>query len=112
MTASRISPADCRTMTEVRHGIDTLDEQIVTLIGERFRYMDAAARIKPERGHVRDEARKAQVKSNACAVAAREGAPVAVIDQLYETLIEASIAYEFVEFDRLEAGVSAPAAAR
>ena len=112
MTASRISPADCRTMAEVRHGIDTLDEQIVTLIGERFRYMDAAARIKPERGHVRDEARKAQVKAHAREIAVREGAPVAAIDQLYEDLIEASIAYELVEFDRLQADVSAPAAVR
>jgi isochorismate pyruvate lyase len=99
-------------MAEVRQGIDTLDEQIVNLIGERFRYMDAAARIKPERGHVRDEARKAQVKAHARDVAIRIGVPVPAIDALYENLIEASIAYELVEFDRLEAGVSAPAAAR
>ena len=112
MTDSRIKPDECRTMAEVRHGIDTLDEQIVALIGERFRYMDAAARIKPERGHVRDEDRKEQVKAHARDVAARERVPVAVIDQLYENLIEASIAYELVEFDRLDAQVSAPAAAR
>ena len=111
MTDSRIRPADCMTMAEVRHGIDRLDEQIVALIGERFRYMDAAARIKPERGHVRDEARKAQVKANAREVAMRVGVPVAAIDVLYENLIEASIAYELDEFDRIES-VSAPEAVR
>ena len=73
--------------------------------------MDAAARIKPERGHVRDEARKAQVKANAREVAMRVGVPVAAIDVLYENLIEASIAYELDEFDRIES-VSAPEAVR
>jgi isochorismate pyruvate lyase len=112
MTDDRIKPADCRTMAEVRRGVDRLDEQIVALIGERFRYMDAAARIKPERGHVRDEARKAQVKANARDAAQRAGVPAEAIDRLYEDLIEASIAYELVEFDRLEGEVTVPAAAR
>jgi isochorismate pyruvate lyase len=34
-------------MMEVRHGVDRLDEEIVALLAERFRYMGAAARIKP-----------------------------------------------------------------
>ena len=49
-----IAPEDCKTMADVRAGVDALDRQIVTLIGERFRFMDAAARIKPERTDVRD----------------------------------------------------------
>ena len=95
----RVAPADCRTMTEVRHGVDRLDEAIVALLAERFRYMDAAARIKPDRGHVRDEARKAQVLANVIRRAEAEAAPPAAIAEVYETLIEASIAYEFVRFD-------------
>lgn len=86
-------------MAEVRHGVDRLDERIVALIGERFRYMDAAARIKPERGHVRDEARKAQVIENARRLAGEHGVPEAVVAELYERLVEASIAYEFEAFD-------------
>ena len=75
MDEERVKPADCRTMAEVRHGVDRLDEAIVALLAERFRYMDAAARIKPARGHVRDEARKAEVIGNAVRVAHAEGAP-------------------------------------
>ena len=37
------------------------------MLGERFRYMDAAARIKPSRDRVRDEARKAEVIANVAA---------------------------------------------
>lgn len=86
-------------MAEVRHGVDRLDEEIVSLIGERFRYMDAAARIKLERRAVRDEARKAEVIGNARRLAEAAGIPDAVIADLYERLVEASIAYELDRFD-------------
>jgi isochorismate pyruvate lyase len=97
----RVKPADCRTMAEVRHGVDRLDEAIVALVAERFRYMEAAARIKPERGHVRDEARKAEVIGNVVRVAEEEGGPAPAVAEVYETLVEASIAYEFGRFDAL-----------
>ena len=99
MTSERVSPAECRTMAEVRQGVDALDAAIVKLLGERFRYMDAAARIKPVREAVRDEARKAEVLANVAQHAQREGVPAEVAAGLYERLVEASIAYEFVAFD-------------
>ena len=89
-------------MAEVRAGVDALDEALVTLLGERFRYMDAAARIKPTRDAVRDEPRKAAVIAHAMAVAGREGAPPDVVTALYETLVEGSIAYELARFDARE----------
>ena len=90
-------------MAEVRRGVDRLDEEIVRLIAQRFRYMDAAARIKPARAAVRDEARKAEVLRNVAAHARREGTPEAAVTELYERLIEASLAYEFDRFDALQA---------
>ena len=51
-------------MIEVRVGVDAVDRELVALLKRRFGYMDAAARIKPERGHVRDDVRKAQVIAN------------------------------------------------
>ncbi|HEY0084768.1 MAG TPA: chorismate mutase [Allosphingosinicella sp.] len=99
MTSERVDPAKCRTMAEVRQGVDALDARIVALIGERFRYMDAAARIKPEREAVRDETRKAQVLANVASHAAEAGVPAGVAADLYDRLVEASIAYEFDRFD-------------
>jgi isochorismate pyruvate lyase len=90
----------CNTMTEVRVGVDALDLELVALLARRFAYMDAAARIKPERGAVRDEARKAAVIANARAEAERLGLPGEVIADLWEQLVEASIAYELASFDR------------
>jgi isochorismate pyruvate lyase len=96
-----IAPESCQTMAEVRAGVDALDEQIVTLLGTRMRFMDAAARIKPERRQVRDEVRKAAVIDHARQVAARVGFPPEVIATLYDQLVEASIAYELDRFDAI-----------
>lgn len=86
-------------MGEVRAGVDALDRELVALLACRFRYMDAAARIKPERGQVRDEARKAEVIANARLAAQAEGAPADAIAALWEQLVEASISYELARFD-------------
>lgn len=94
-----IDPEDCTTMAEVRAGVDALDAELVALLGRRFCFMDAAARIKPERGEVRDEARKATVIANARAAAAHAGVPEALIGELWERLVEASIAHELRAFD-------------
>jgi isochorismate pyruvate lyase len=99
MSTERTAPQACTTMAEVRHGVDRLDEEIVRLTGERFRYMDAAARIKPDREAVRDERRKAQVLANVARLARDHEVPEATAAELYERLIEASIAYELKRFD-------------
>lgn len=95
-----MNPEDYSSMAQVRAGVDALDRQLVALLAERFAHMRAAARIKPDRSAVRDEARKAQVIANACAEAERLGVPTTIIADLWEQLVEASIAYEMAEFDR------------
>jgi isochorismate pyruvate lyase len=94
------TPAECATMADVRAGVDALDRRLVALLAERFGYMNAAARIKADRGQVRDEARKRQVIANATAEAERLGVPIALVGELWETLVEGSIAYELDRFDR------------
>ena len=73
---------DCTTMAEVRAGVDQLDRELVAMLARRFAYMDAAARIKPTRE------------------AQRLGVPETVVVEMWETLVEGSIAYELAAFDR------------
>ena len=91
---------DCTTMAEVRAGVDALDCALVALLGQRMRYMEAAARIKPDRDQVRDEPRKAQVIANARAQARAQQVPEALVGDLWERLVEGSIAYELDKFDQ------------
>lgn len=88
-------------MVEVRANIDALDRAIVRLLRQRLDFIEAAARIKQDRGAVRDEARKADVINKAKAEAERIGMPTDLVEQLYEQMVEYSIAHEFVRFDEI-----------
>lgn len=97
-TAKR--PEDCETMVDVRVGVDATDREIMALLDRRFGYMRAAARIKPTRDAVRDEDRKASVIAAAVHEAEKLGVPGEVIGDVWEALVEGSIAYEFKVWDK------------
>ena len=96
-------PEECETMREVRIGVDTTDRELMALLDRRFGYMRAAARIKTDRNVVRDEARKSEVIGNAMADAQARDLPSEKIAQIWDILVETSIAYELVEWDRQRA---------
>ncbi len=90
-------------MVEVRAGVDATDRELMQLLDRRFGYMRAAARIKTDRSVVRDEARKAEVVDNARADAETRGLPGPDLAKIWDLLVESSIAYELVEWDRIRA---------
>ncbi len=92
-------PENCTSMLEVRAGVDALDMQLVEMLAHRFAYMDAAARIKTDRNAVRDESRKQQVLDNVQAAAKAAGIPAPLVAEIWELLVEASIAYELDKWD-------------
>lgn len=96
-------PAQCETMIDVRMGVDQVDRELVALLVRRFGYMDAAARIKNDRSTVRDEARKAQVLDNVAKEGEAAGLEPERLRAVWNELVEQSIAYEAVEWDRLRA---------
>jgi isochorismate pyruvate lyase len=99
-TDPRLAPADCTTMAEVRVGVDALDRLLVAVLAERQRYMDAAARIKTDRGAVRDNARVEDVVAKVKAAAREAGLSEDIAEPVWRTLIEGCITYEFGVWDR------------
>ena len=94
-------PENCQSMAEVRAGVDAIDARLVELFARRFGYMNAAARIKTDRNTVRDEARKAEVIANVRRMALDQRIPQDVIADIWERLVEGSIAHELEVWDRL-----------
>jgi isochorismate pyruvate lyase len=97
----RPAPEACETMAEVRVGVDALDRALVTLLAERQRYMDAAARIKGDRHVVRDVARIEDVIAKVKANAREAGLSEAIAEPVWRTLVDRCIAYEFGVWDKL-----------
>jgi isochorismate pyruvate lyase len=93
------APLECQTMADVRAGVDALDEQIVLLLAERQRYMDAAARIKTNRTAVRDEARIEDVIAKVKRAATKAGLSHAIAEPVWRQLVDRCIAYEYGRWD-------------
>jgi isochorismate pyruvate lyase len=100
-TDDRRPPAECTTMAEVRQGVDALDRLLVSVLAERQRYMDAAARIKPDRGAVRDTARIEDVVAKVKAAAREAGLSEDIAEPVWRLLIERCIAHEYDAWDNI-----------
>jgi len=98
---ARVAPEACRSMLEVRHGVDALDRALVGMLAERQRYMEAAARIKPSRDVVHDDARIEDVVSKVLRAAASAGLSRDIAEPVWRTLIDRCIAHEFATWDRM-----------
>ena len=97
---ARTAPEACQSMAEVRQGVDALDRALVRLLVERQRYMDAAARIKPSRDVVHDDARIEDVVTKVLAEAEKQGLSPDIAEPVWRTLIDRCIAHEFSVWDR------------
>ena len=97
---ARVDPAECRSMAEVRQGVDALDRALVALMAERQRYMDAAARIKPNRDAVFDQARIDDVVAKVLKAAEPAGLSPDIAEPVWRLLIDRCIAHEFATYDR------------
>lgn len=95
-----IDPEQCTTMAEVRAAIDELDAEIIGLLGRRFRFIEAAGRIKQNRSEVRDDARVAEVIDRARRLARDAGVPEDLVAHFYEEMIEAAIGIELKHFEQ------------
>ena len=100
---ARTAPETCETMIQVRQGVDALDRALVTLLAERQRYMDAAARIKPSRDVVHDDARIEDVVSKVLASAGPAGLSPDIAEPVWRLLIDRCIAHELATWDRTRA---------
>lgn len=100
-TDDRRPPGECMTMAQVRQGVDALDRLLVTVLAERQRYMDAAARIKPDREAVRDSARIEDVVAKVKAAAREAGLAEEIAEPVWRLLIERCIAHEYETWDRI-----------
>jgi isochorismate pyruvate lyase len=95
-------------MTDVRAGVDEIDQLLVALITRRQGYMDAAARIKTDRATVLDEARIQDVLAKVKAEAGRQGLDWSIAEPVWRKLMERCIAYEFEVWDQLRAANTRP----
>jgi isochorismate pyruvate lyase len=92
-------PESCASMTELRQAIDVLDVRLVGLLALRQAYVERAAVLKSARGAVHDAARIEEVVRKVVDEGKRAGLSPAIAEKVWRSLIDASIAHEFIAFD-------------
>ncbi len=91
----------CQSMAELRVCIDALDAKLVALVAERTQYVAQAARLKTNPSQIIDRPRIEAIIERVRAMACEQGAPEAVMEATWRAMIDAFIAYERTEFERL-----------
>ena len=87
----------CTTLEEIRTHIDRLDQQMVTLLAERGRYVSQAARFKKDADGVKAPQRVEHVIAKVRDLSQSAGANPEVTEQVYRAMIAAFIQQELAE---------------
>ncbi len=93
------APKDCTSMDDVRAEIDRLDEQLVTLIGERFNYVDRAWQLKENPADATVPWRIQQVIDKVRAHAEEKDVPPRLVAAHWRQMIGWFIQYEEEKLD-------------
>lgn len=81
------SAAECTSLAEVRTAIDTLDRELLALLGRRAAYVHAAARFKTDAASVRAPDRVQAMLEQRRAWALEEGLDPDVVAELFSLLV-------------------------
>lgn len=92
-------PDECTSMEDVRAEIDRLDERLVTLIGERFTYVDRAWQLKSNKADAVVPWRIQQVIEKVRAHAEEKDVPPSLVEALWRQMIGWFIQYEEEKLD-------------
>ncbi|MBN1428296.1 MAG: isochorismate lyase [Anaerolineae bacterium] len=87
-------PEECLNIQDVRAEIDRLDRQIVSAIGERYRYVQAASKFKTSESSVRAPEREASMLKERRRWAQDAGLNPDVIEKMYRDLISYFVSEE------------------
>ena len=93
-------PQHCENISEVRNEIDTIDRDILTLLGTRFKYVKEIVRFKEKtKESIIASDRREQVINQRRQWAVENGIDPDVIETMYRNLITYFIAEEMKEIN-------------
>ena len=82
-----VEPDDCSGMEDIRFEIDTIDRDIIILLGKRFKYVKAATKFKRSEEAVRATDRFKAMLEERRSWAAAEGLSADAIEKMYRDLV-------------------------
>lgn len=87
-------PEACENMKDIHQEIDTIDQQIISLIGKRYQYVQAASKFKTSETSVKAPERFAAMLLERRKWAEMQSLDPDVIEKIYTDLVQYFIAEE------------------
>jgi len=88
-------PSHCKSIEEIRKAIDTIDKEIIILLGERYGYVKEVIRFKePNEKSIVAKERFDSVIASRREIAVKEGLDPDIIERIYRDLINHFISEE------------------
>ena len=81
------TPDECENMIDIRAEIDTIDRQVIALLGQRFGYVKAASKFKTSETSVKAPERFQAMLQQRRVWAQEEGLNPDVIEKMYSDLV-------------------------
>jgi len=89
----------CNSLEEVRQNIDKIDNELISLIAERSRYVNQAAEFKKSAGEVSAPDRLNEVIRKVRTLAEQKGLNPILTEKVFRTMIKAFTEQELAEFN-------------
>ncbi len=105
------TPEECQDMQDIRAAIDSIDREVIALLGRRFAYVRAASKFKTSATAVRAPERFRAMLEQRRAWAQAAGLDPDVIANVYRDLVNYFIAEEMRQWESNEHRQSAPSSA-
>lgn len=93
-------PSECNSLEEIRTIIDSLDQQIISMIGKRFQYVKEVMRFKSNKTEVVAQTRFDEVIADRRSMAEENGLSPDVMEKIYRTLLQYFIEEEYKILDQ------------
>ena len=93
-----IEPEKCENMLEIRAEIDSIDRNIIALIGKRYQYVKAAAKFKTSETSVKAPERFKAMLIERRAWAEQHGLSPDMVEKLYSDMVNYFISEELKLF--------------
>ena len=91
-------PEECQNMTDIRTEIDRLDQQVITLLGQRFGYVKAASKFKTSTSDVKAPERLSAMLKQRRLWAEEQGLNPEAIEKMYQDLVNHFIEEELKDW--------------
>ncbi|HIG28381.1 MAG TPA: isochorismate lyase [Verrucomicrobiales bacterium] len=102
---NKIEPHNCSDMDDIRGEIDTMDRDIIAILGKRFEYVKAASKFKTTETSVRAPERFKSMLEQRRIWAATEGLSPDAIEKMYRDLVNHFINEEMTKWESESAKV-------